>query len=60
MYSSNKMVSIEWLGHQLCTHVCTCSVSLPLFVEETVDVGIAVADEVIVCIDAVDKMDEVE
>ena len=54
------MVSIEWFGHQLCTHVCTCSVSLPLFVGETVDVGIAVADEVIVCIDAVDKMAVVE
>ena len=60
MYSLNKIVSIEWFGHQLCTHVHTCSVSLPLFVGETVDVGIAVADEVIVCIDAVDKMAVVE
>ena len=50
-------MSIEWTS---CVHKCTCGVRLPLFVGSTVDVGTAVADKVIVCVNAVDKMDVVE
>ena len=56
MYSCDNHVTGEYSGLATSVHAHTCIVRLPLSVGATVDVGIAVVDEVIVCIDAVDKM----
>ena len=56
MHSLDNHVTDEYSGLATSVHVHTCGVRLPLFVGATVDVGIAVVDEVIVSIDTRDKM----